>query len=102
MLSLSMKVKDQAVDLQLINGELCEAGGGVKFGNELMKFAEAVASRDASALMLSRDRLREVAGADVVVDAAEPGLWPVSIVTIYPAFWFHMLYVEPQYPSACK
>lgn len=70
MLSLSMKVKDQAVDLQLINGELCEAGGGVKFGNELMKFAEAVASRDASALMLSRDRLWEVAGADVVVDAA--------------------------------
>ena len=70
MLSLSMKVKERAVDLQLINGELCEAGGSVKFGNELMKFSEAIASRDATAVQASREHLTEIAGADVVIDAA--------------------------------
>jgi hypothetical protein len=65
-----MNISDRDVDLQLINGIECDEGGGVGFGNELMKFAEAIASRDAQALTNSRQTLLEKAGPNVLVDAA--------------------------------
>jgi hypothetical protein len=67
MLSLSADISQQDVDLQVINGK---GDGGVVFGGELMKFAEAVASGDEGALAAARSDLLEVAGSDVLVDAA--------------------------------
>jgi hypothetical protein len=67
MLSLSADIAQQEIDLQVINGE---GGGGIPLGVELMKFAEAVALRDDIELDVSREKLLEKAGGDVVVDAA--------------------------------
>jgi hypothetical protein len=67
MLSLSADISQQDVDLQVINGT---GDGGVAFGRELMKFAEAVASGDESALSSARSALLDAAGSAVLVDAA--------------------------------
>ena len=62
-------MNDTEVDLELVNGETSE-GGDVEHANELMEFATALASRDEAALASARDRLNEVAGPEVLVDAA--------------------------------
>ncbi|NND68705.1 MAG: hypothetical protein HKN19_14045 [Halioglobus sp.] len=67
MLSLSADISDQDVDLAVINGE---GDGGVKFGAELTAFAGALASRDETALTTAREELAQVAGPEVLVDAA--------------------------------
>ncbi|MFT4614493.1 MAG: hypothetical protein ACI9NT_001638 [Bacteroidia bacterium] len=67
MLSLSAELSQQNVDLAVINGE---GNGGVAHGEELMKFAEALASRDEAKLTEARHTLLRVAGAAVLVDAA--------------------------------
>jgi hypothetical protein len=67
MLSLSADISQQDVDLQIINGK---GDGGVVFGGELMRFAEAVASREESALTTARNDLLQVAGSEILVDAA--------------------------------
>ena len=43
---------------------------GIEFGEQLMKFAESVATRNAEDLKIARDELLEVAGELVLVDAA--------------------------------
>jgi hypothetical protein len=70
MLSLSADFSDTTVDLSLINGETADAGGGILYGNELMKFSEALARRDDNALQTTRDDLLNVANPEVLVDAA--------------------------------
>ena len=71
MLSMSADLTNTDVDLQMINGdEAAAVGGGVLFAKELMKFAEAVASRDENTLKQTRNELQQVAGNEVLVDAA--------------------------------
>ncbi len=70
MLSLSADLSNANVDLHLINGEPAADGGGIPFGNELMTFAESIATRDEDALNMSRQALLDVAGPEVMIDAA--------------------------------
>ena len=70
MLSMSADLTHTDVDLQMINGDEAATAGGVEFARELMKFAEAVASRDEEALRQTREALVQAAGEDVLVDAA--------------------------------
>jgi hypothetical protein len=70
MLSLSMNMSDREVDLELINGVESDSGGGLEFGNELMKFAEAIAGRHGQAIAAARETLHAIAGPSVVIDAA--------------------------------
>lgn len=67
MLSLSADNFKQDVDLSVINGE---GDGGVLFGGELSRFAEAVASRNEADLKVTRKNLLAAAGSAVLVDAA--------------------------------
>ena len=69
MLSLSAEASQTDIDLQIVNGAE-GSNSGVEFANELMKFAEAVASRDEAALTDARAELLRVGGNDVLVDAA--------------------------------
>jgi hypothetical protein len=70
MLSMSADLTNTDVDLQMINGDESATVGGVEYARELMKFAEAVALRDEHALKHTRDALQQVAGDEVLVDAA--------------------------------
>ena len=70
MLSLSADITESDVNLQMINGDESATGGDVDHAAALMKFAEAVASRDEVALASARSELLEQAGAEVLVDAA--------------------------------
>ena len=47
---LSAQFEHESLNLQVINGVECDAGGGIFFGNELMKFSEVIASRDEQGL----------------------------------------------------
>lgn len=69
MLRWSADLSDTDVDLGLVNGE-AKDNSEVPFANELMRFAEAVASRDEQELTATREALAEIAGTEVVVDAA--------------------------------
>lgn len=70
MLSLSAEITESDVNLQLVNGDESATAGDVQHAAALMKFAEAVASRDERALASARSALLEQAGAAVLVDAA--------------------------------
>lgn len=67
MLSLSADIARQDIDLQVVNGE---GDGGILYGLELQMFAESVARVDDTTLPACRDALLQVAGSDVLVDAA--------------------------------
>ncbi len=69
MLSMSAELSDTDIDLQIINGQHSDEFS-VPYASELMSFAEAVASRDATALYEAREALLELAGPEVLVDAA--------------------------------
>jgi len=69
MLRWSADLSDTAIDLNVVNGDVTERSD-VAFTNELMQFAEAIASRDEAALTVARNRLAELAGPEIVVDAA--------------------------------
>ena len=70
MLSLSADLSDAKVDIKLINGVDEFAGGGIKYGSELMRFAESVARRDQSTLIEAREQLLQAAGTEVLIDTA--------------------------------
>ena len=70
MLSLSAELSHTDIDLQIINGQENAGDGGVQFGRELMKFAEALARRDEESLAQARAELQAAAGNEVLVDAA--------------------------------
>jgi hypothetical protein len=67
MLRESAEQQNVAVDLRVVDGE---ASDSVPFANELMRFATAVATRDADELVRCRDELVAAAGAEIMVDAA--------------------------------
>ena len=70
MLRASAKNSDTDVDIQAIGGDEESADQGIEFGAQLMRFAEAVASRDDVSIPAARQALIDVAGTDVMVDAA--------------------------------
>lgn len=70
MLSLSANTTETAIDLQMINGCSANETQEIPFANELTNFAEAVAQRDATDISRTRDELVQVAGEEVMVDAA--------------------------------
>lgn len=70
MLRVSAQVTETEIDLQGVNGDSTAAGTGVKYGSELMQFAESFALRNESSLELARKTLLDTAGAAVLVDAA--------------------------------
>jgi len=70
MLRVSATTTNTEIDIQGVNGDAGAAAHGIRFGAELMRFAEAVATRDQTALAASRAALREAAGPAVLVDAA--------------------------------
>ena len=69
MLRESAAISETDVDMHLVNGDVSESDA-VEFGNELMAFATAVATRDEAELVATRDALLNAAGAEVMVDAA--------------------------------
>jgi len=69
MLSLSADLSQAPVNLDMVIGDEA-AAEGVAHGRALLSFAEAIARRDESALVSSRQALEREAGAGVVVDAA--------------------------------
>jgi len=70
MLRVSSQTTATEIDLQAIAGRADSAARGITFGPELMRFAEALARRDAQALAQSREKLLQAAGPAVLVDAA--------------------------------
>ena len=58
------------VDIQGINGNVDAAALGIEFGVSLMRFAEAIVSRETQSLKTSRNNLLDIAGPKVVVEAA--------------------------------
>ena len=70
MLSLSADITESDVDLRMVNGDETALAGDIRHGLVLMKFAEAVASRNEEALSHARQQLLQEAGAEVLVDAA--------------------------------
>lgn len=70
MLSLSADASNADIDLKMINGDTSANMENLEFAQELMEFAAAIASRDEEALLKSRKALQDVAGWEVVVEAA--------------------------------
>ena len=69
MLRVSANKTATAIDIGMINGT---SGGTSRlpFGDELMHFAESLAGSDENVLAAARAALLQVAGAEVLVDAA--------------------------------
>ena len=70
MLRVSAQKNDTDVDILGIGGDAEGAAKGILYGPELMRFAEAFALRDESALVAARQALADKAGPEVVVDTA--------------------------------
>ena len=70
MLRVSAKQTNTEIDLQGIGGDADSADQGIEFGAHLMRFAESVATRDQDALETHRAALLDIAGPQVLVEAA--------------------------------
>lgn len=70
MLRVSTQTTGRDIDLAAIAGDVDSAARGVRFGAELIAFAEAIAGEDGPAIASARQRLRDAAGPHVLVDAA--------------------------------
>jgi hypothetical protein len=70
MLRVSATVTETAIDINMINGERKEDISNLEYGEELMKFAETLATRNETDLAEARVRLLNIAGQQVLVDAA--------------------------------
>ena len=70
MLRASALTNQTEIDIQGVNGDASAAATGIEHGEELMKFAEALASGEAVSLSESREALLAKAGGNVLVDAA--------------------------------
>lgn len=69
MLRVSSETTERNCDLNMVNGVSGEVSD-IEFGVELMHFAGSLADGDEEALDLARKELQQVAGSDVLVDAA--------------------------------
>jgi len=70
MLRVSANKTASDIDITMIMGVESEVDSDIKFANELMQFAGALASRDENSLEAARDELIKQAGPKVLVDAA--------------------------------
>ena len=70
MLSLSADITKSEVDLTVINGDENASTESILHGAQLLRFAEAFASRDEALLNQARADLLTQAGAEVLVDTA--------------------------------
>lgn len=70
MLRVSAQTTGNDIEIDAVNGNAESAGSGVPHGAELIRFAEALARRDAGALSEARAALLAAAGPAVLVDAA--------------------------------
>ena len=70
MLRVSASVTETTIDINMINGERKEDVSNLEYGEELMKFAETLATRNETDLTAARMQLLNVAGPGVLVDAA--------------------------------
>jgi hypothetical protein len=70
MLRVSSQTTGTEIDLKGIEGDAEAAARGIEHGPELMRLAEALARRDAAALVQARQALLASAGPAVLVDAA--------------------------------
>ncbi len=70
MLRASAMTNQIDIDLQSIRGDQSSAAKGIEFGPQLLRFAESIAQRDTAAIKTSRNALLDIAGPQVVVDAA--------------------------------
>lgn len=70
MLRVSTLTEGTELDLSVVNGDRQIAADGVRYGAELLQFAEAAAQRDELALNSARETLLVAAGERVLVDAA--------------------------------
>jgi len=68
--SASAQANNTEIDLQGVNGDADAAAVGIPLGAELMRFAEALSSRDFEALKDARAALLAAAEERVLVDAA--------------------------------
>ncbi|OED38561.1 hypothetical protein AB833_19285 [Chromatiales bacterium (ex Bugula neritina AB1)] len=68
MLRESIENHEQEVDLNVLikGGDAAE----IEFHKELIAFSEAIVSADSEAIGIARDKLIEVAGTDVMIEAA--------------------------------
>ncbi|MCR9262112.1 MAG: hypothetical protein NXH95_20545 [Pseudomonadaceae bacterium] len=69
MLRVSASTTDTDIDLNAINGDTDSAAVGITYGPELVRFAQSFALRD-DELAQHRQALLDIAGPDVLVDAA--------------------------------
>jgi hypothetical protein len=70
MLSLSAKTTETAIDLHMINGSSANEAQEIPFASELTNFAEAVTQRDATDISRTQGEFVQVAGEEVMGDAA--------------------------------
>lgn len=70
MLRASALTNKKDIDLQSIHGNQRSAAKGIKYGPQLLAFAESIARSDTAAITASRTVLLELAGPLVLVDAA--------------------------------
>ena len=70
MLRVSTQSTGLDLDLSVVNGDAHQAARGVRFGSELVHFAEAAARHDETVLADARQALFDAAGPRVLVDAA--------------------------------
>lgn len=69
MLRVSADATDSEIDINIINGETNDVPG-IEFEQELMRFAESLASGNEADLTSARSALLKVAGPGVLVDSA--------------------------------
>lgn len=69
MLRVSTLTTNTDFELNAVNGDQASADG-VPYGGDLVRFADAVAHRDADAVARARQALLAAAGSEVLVDAA--------------------------------
>jgi len=70
MLRASALTSETDIDIQCINGNAESAEKNIPFGPQLLAFAESIANRNTPAITKTRKALDQVAGSQVVVEAA--------------------------------
>lgn len=70
MLRASALNNETDIDIQCVNGNAASAGKNIEYGSLLLAFAESIANRVAPAITRTREALDQVAGGQIVVEAA--------------------------------
>ena len=70
MLRASALNNETDIDIQCVNGNAASADKNIEFGSLLLAFAESIANGVAPAITRTREALDQVAGGQIVVEAA--------------------------------